>query len=32
MYLNEEECLKEKVKEHVCDDLTDTGERLSFTT
>lgn len=31
MYLNEEECLEEEVKEHVCDDLTDAGERLRFT-
>lgn len=29
--LNEEECLEEEVKEHVCDDLTDAGERLRFT-
>lgn len=31
MYLNEEECLEEKVKEHVCNDLTNAGERLCFT-
>lgn len=30
MYLNEEECLEEEVKKHVCDDLTDTREWLSF--
>lgn len=29
--LNEEECLEEEVKEHIRDDLTDTGERLCFT-
>lgn len=29
--LNEEECLEEEVKKHICDDLTDTGEWLSFT-
>lgn len=31
MYLNEEECLEEEVEEHICDDLTDTGEWLRFT-
>lgn len=30
--LNEKQCLEEEVKEHVCDDLTNTGKRLSFTT
>lgn len=31
MYLNEEERLEEEVKKHVCNDLTDAGEWLSFT-
>lgn len=31
IYLNEEECLEEEVKQHVCYDLTDTGERLRLT-
>lgn len=31
LYLNEKKRLKEEVKEHVCDDLTDAGERLSLT-
>lgn len=30
MYLNEKERLEEEVKKHVCNDLTDAGERLSF--
>lgn len=30
--LNEKQCLKEEVEEHVCNDLTNTGKRLSFTT
>lgn len=29
--LNKKQCLKEEVKKHVCDDLTNTGKRLSFT-
>jgi len=29
-YLNEEEGLEQKIEEHVCNDLADTGKRLSF--
>lgn len=30
-YLDEKEGLEQKIEEHVCDDLTDAGKRLSFT-
>lgn len=30
LHLNEKERLEEEVEEHICDDLTDAGERLSL--